>query len=54
MKTKAIYFFCLALVFLSSCEKNISFKLNDEEPKLVVEASIENGQAPNSYTFKQP
>lgn len=28
------------------CEKNIDFKLNDEEPKLVVEATIENGQPP--------
>jgi len=46
MKPKAIYFFCLTLVFLSSCEKNVSFKLADTQPKLVVEASIENGQAP--------
>lgn len=35
----------LAMLFIS-CEKNIDFKLNQEEPKLVVEATIENGQPP--------
>src|ERR1043165_1549620 len=30
----------------SSCEKTISFRPNDSEPVVVVEASIENGQAP--------
>ncbi len=33
-------------LILSSCEKGIEFKLDDVTPKLVVEASIENGQAP--------
>ena len=33
-------------LLLSSCEKGIEFKLDDVTPKLVVEASIENGQAP--------
>lgn len=33
-------------LFLSSCEKAIEFKLDDVTPKLVIEASIENGQAP--------
>jgi hypothetical protein len=33
-------------LFLSSCEKGIEFKLDDVTPKLVVEASIETGQAP--------
>ena len=33
-------------LFLSGCEKKIDFKLKDQEPKLVVEATIENGQAP--------
>lgn len=33
-------------VILSSCEKTISFRPNDSEPVVVVEASIENGQAP--------
>ena len=31
---------------LSSCEKAISFKLDNTQPSMVVEASIENGQAP--------
>ncbi len=34
------------IIFLSSCEKNIDFKLKDAEPLLVVDAQIENGQAP--------
>ena len=34
------------LIFCLGCEKNIDFKLEDEEPKLVVEATIENGQPP--------
>ena len=33
-------------LLFSSCEKGIEFKLDDVTPKLVVEASIENGQAP--------
>ncbi len=33
-------FFCV------SCEKDINFELNEESPKLVVEATIENGQPP--------
>jgi len=33
-------------LFGFGCEKNIDFKLHDEEPKLVVEATIENGQPP--------
>lgn len=32
--------------FLFGCERDIDIKLNDEAPKLVVEATIENGQAP--------
>jgi hypothetical protein len=34
------------LIFLFSCEKNIDIKLKDSEPKLVVEATIENGEPP--------
>jgi hypothetical protein len=34
------------LVLLAGCEKNIDFKLNEEPAKLVVEATIENGQPP--------
>lgn len=37
-------------VFLfSSCEKTVEFELGSQEPKLVVEATIENGQAPFVY-----
>jgi hypothetical protein len=31
---------------ISSCEKAVEFELNDVEPKLVVEATIENGEPP--------
>lgn len=34
------------VLFLSGCEKNISFDLKNPGDKLVVEATIENGQAP--------
>jgi hypothetical protein len=34
------------LAMLSSCEKDIQFHLDDQPSKLVVEATIENGQAP--------
>jgi hypothetical protein len=40
------------ILFLSSCEKGVEFKLNNVSPKLVVEASIENGQAPVVYLSK--
>ncbi|HVF96017.1 MAG TPA: DUF4249 domain-containing protein [Flavisolibacter sp.] len=45
----------LAAVF-SGCERDIDFDLKEEEPKLVVEATIENGQPPvvllsNSLNF---
>lgn len=36
----------LVLLVLSGCEKKIEFKLDDQTPKLVVEATIENGQPP--------
>jgi len=35
--------------FLSSCEKTVDFELGSQDPKLVVEATIENGQAPFVY-----
>ena len=38
--------------FLLSCEKKIDFKLKDEDPKLVVEATIENGQPPIAILTK--
>lgn len=40
-----IIVFLLALL-LTGCEKNVDFQLNDEPSKLVVEATIENGQPP--------
>lgn len=36
----------LVALFGSGCEKDIDFPLKEEQPKLVVEATIENGQAP--------
>ena len=33
-------------IFISSCEKTITFRPNDSEPVVVVEASIENGEGP--------
>lgn len=47
-----IYLSIIALVLLSSCEKAVDFKLNNTEPKLVVEATIENGQKPVVYLSK--
>lgn len=35
----------LALLF-TGCERDIKFKLKEEEPKLVIEATIENGRPP--------
>ena len=45
---KILYYFFLFTVLLSldSCEKSVDFKLNDSEPKLVVEATIENNDWP--------
>ena len=37
---------------LSSCEKAVEFKLDEVTPKLVVEATIENGQPPLVYLSK--
>jgi hypothetical protein len=37
--------FCLLVVF-TGCEKAVDFKLDKADPKLVVEATIENGKAP--------
>jgi hypothetical protein len=36
----------LILFFGAGCEKKIDFKLKDADPKLVAEATIENGQPP--------
>lgn len=45
MKSRYI-FHLLLLVLLYSCDKPVNFDLDRVEPKLVVEASIENGEAP--------
>lgn len=39
-------FLVLAGVFLIGCEKKVNFQLHDQPDKLVVEATIENGQPP--------
>jgi hypothetical protein len=49
MKKNILLCSCTAIVLLSSCEKNITIKLKSTEPKLVVEATIENGQPPVVY-----
>jgi Domain of unknown function (DUF4249) len=36
----------ISILFLSSCEKTVEFELDDSEPKLVVEATIENNKPP--------
>ncbi len=42
-----VYCFFGSMAFsLSACEKDIDLELKDEPPKLVVEATIENGTAP--------
>jgi hypothetical protein len=44
---KSRYLFPVILCFIfSACEKKVDFKLDDAEPKLVVDGSIENGQPP--------
>ena len=47
MKYKIIAVVSVFIAGFIACEKNVSFNLNDTEKKIVVEASIENGQAPN-------
>lgn len=44
MKTTLLLPFII--LFFASCEKNIDFKLKDAEAVLVVDAQVENGQAP--------
>ena len=52
MKIKFLTVITLSVLLFSSCEKSVSFKLDDVSPKLVVEASIENGQTPVVYLSK--
>lgn len=51
MKTR-VYVIIFLLVLLNSCERTVEFKLADVTPKLVVEATIENGQPPVVYLSK--
>jgi hypothetical protein len=41
-----ILFLLNLLIIFTGCEKDIDFKLDEKEPKLVVEATIENNQPP--------
>ena len=44
---RPIFFIIVICLFVcSSCEKAVSFKLDQPEPKLVVEGTIENGRPP--------
>ncbi len=52
MKRIFSVFLVIAVLLFSSCEKGIQFKLDDVSSKLVVEATIENGQAPVVYLSK--
>jgi hypothetical protein len=49
---KILLSFIVAALLLSSCEKGVQFKLDEVSAKLVVEAIIENGQAPVVYLSK--
>jgi hypothetical protein len=46
MKSSFLYILFFSALFLTSCEKTVEFNINNAEPKLVVEATIENGQPP--------
>lgn len=49
MKMKLTLFFLFITLFFTSCERSVDFKLDDVSDKLVIEATIENGQAPVVY-----
>ncbi len=46
MKPRLLTIGALSLFLLTSCERSVQFDLESSTPKLVVEATIENGQAP--------
>lgn len=52
MKIKLPVLVIISSLLLCSCEKGVEFKLDEVTPKLVVEAIIENGQAPVVYLTK--
>jgi hypothetical protein len=43
---KSFFYFLLFTFLFFSCEKAVTFHLNETDPKLVVEATIENNQPP--------
>ena len=49
---KIIGIFLFTGLMLSGCEKAVHFDLENAPPKLVVEATIENGQPPIVYLSK--
>ena len=52
MKKRFILIHAVLALVVSSCEKGVEFNLKEVTPKLVVEATIENGQAPVVYLSK--
>ena len=52
MKAKSLFIFFLGSFLFTACEKSASFKLDEAAPKLVVEATIENGQPAVVYLSK--
>ncbi len=52
MKNKFTGLLIILLLFFASCERAVDFDINEVEPKLVVEATIENGQPPVVYLSK--
>ena len=52
MKTLSAIILTLLTALLVSCERTVDFNLDETAPKLVVEATIENGQYPVVYLSK--
>ena len=52
MKNRFSRLLILPVLFLLSCERAVDFDINVVAPKLVVEATIENGQPPVVYLSK--
>jgi hypothetical protein len=52
MKTKQLIGILFLVTGMISCERSVTFDLNDVPPKLVVEGIIENGQPPVVYLSK--
>jgi hypothetical protein len=49
MKTTLAFILVAVTVLISSCERSVSFNLEQVPPRLVVEGTIENGQPPIIY-----